>query len=110
MPLRTRAKKARSYELRWMSYELKFHDAALKEWRKLDNNTREQFRKKLAERLEHPRVQASRLHGTKDRYKIKLRDVGYRLVYEVRDAEILVLVLAIGKRDRNAIYKAAEKR
>lgn len=93
-----------------MSYELKFHDAALKEWRKLDNNTREQFRKKLAERLEHPRVQASRLHGTKDRYKIKLRDVGYRLVYEVRDAEILVLVLANGKRDRNAIYKAAEKR
>jgi len=45
MPLRTRAKKARSYESRWMSYELKFHDAALKEWRKLDNNTREQFKK-----------------------------------------------------------------
>ena len=93
-----------------MSYEVKFHDAALKEWRKLDNNTREQFKKKLAERLEHPRVQASQLHGTKDRYKIKLRDVGYRLVYEVRDAEILVLVLAVGKRDRYAVYKAAEKR
>ena len=28
-----------------MSYEVKFHDAALKEWRKLDNNTREQFKK-----------------------------------------------------------------
>jgi mRNA interferase RelE/StbE len=93
-----------------MTYEVKFHNAALKEWRKLDNNAREQFKKKLAERLEHPRVQASQLHGTKDRYKIKLRDVGYRLVYEVRDAEILVLVLAVGKRDRYAVYKAAEKR
>jgi mRNA interferase RelE/StbE len=93
-----------------MTYELGFVDAALKEWRKLDGNTREQFKKKLAERCEHPRVPSGQLSGSKDRYKIKLRSVGYRLVYEVRDAEILVLVLAVGKRERSQVYKVAERR
>ncbi len=93
-----------------MSYELGFLDAALKEWRKLDANIREQFKKKLAERLDNPRAPSAKLHGAKDRYKIKLRTAGYRLVYEVRDAQLIVLVVAIGKRDRNAAYRAAEDR
>ena len=93
-----------------MSCSLKFKEAALKEWRKLDGNLREQFKKKLAERLRNPRVPAAKLSGQKDRFKIKLRNVGYRLVYEVRDAELVVVVVAIGKRERNAVYKAAAKR
>lgn len=93
-----------------MSYELAFLDVALKEWRKLDSNIREQFKKKLAERLEHPRVPAAKLHGSKDRYKIKLRTAGYRLVYEVRDGQLVVLVIAVGRRDRDAVYKAADRR
>jgi mRNA interferase RelE/StbE len=93
-----------------MSFELGFVEAALKEWRNLDNNTREQFKKKLAERLENPRVQSAKLSGSKDRYKIKLRSVGYRLVYEVRDGEVLVVVVAIGKRERGEVYKLADRR
>ncbi|KGD94346.1 type II toxin-antitoxin system RelE/ParE family toxin [Rhizobium sp. YS-1r] len=93
-----------------MSYELAFLDVALKEWRKLDANIRDQFRKKLAERLENPRVPSAQLYGDEDRYKVKLRSAGYRLVYEVRDAQLIVLVIAVGRRDRNAVYKAAEKR
>ena len=93
-----------------MSYELAFLDEALKEWRKLDAVTREQFKSKLAERLENPKIPSARLHGPKARYKIKLRTAGYRLVYEVRDQELLVLVVAVGKRDRNEVYKAALKR
>ena len=93
-----------------MSFELGFLEEALKEWKKLDSNTREQFKKKLAERLIEPRVPSAKLSGHKDRYKIKLRSVGYRLVYEVRDSELIVLVVAVGRRDRNAVYLAAEKR
>lgn len=93
-----------------MTYELGFLDSALKEWRKLDAQTRDQFKKKLAERLDHPHVPASKLSGAKDRYKIKLRNIGYRLVYEVHDTEVIVVVVAVGRRDRNAVYKAAEKR
>ena len=74
-----------------MSYELAFLDEALKEWRRLDSTTREQFKAKLAERLAAPRVPAAKLSGHPDRYKIKLRSAGYRLVYEVRDQVLLVL-------------------
>lgn len=93
-----------------MSYELSFHPDALDEWRKLDKSVRDQFKKKLVECLENPRIPGSRLLGQKDRYKIKLRTVGYRLVYEVRDAKFLVLVVAVGKRERSAVYKSAAKR
>jgi mRNA interferase RelE/StbE len=93
-----------------MTYELGFHPEALNEWRQLDAPVREVFRKKLAKRLENPHVPSARLAGRSDRYKIKLRSVGYRLVYEVRDAQVTVIVVAIGKRERNAVYKAAAKR
>jgi mRNA interferase RelE/StbE len=93
-----------------MSYELNFHPDALDEWRKLDKSVREQFKKKLAERLENPKVPGSQLSGAKDRFKIKLRNAGFRLVYEVRDQQLVVLVVAVGKRERNAVYKAASNR
>jgi mRNA interferase RelE/StbE len=93
-----------------MSYELAFLDEALKEWHKLDATTREQFKARLAERLENPKIPSARLHGPKPRYKIKLRNAGFRLVYEVRDHELLVLVVAVGKRERNQVYKTAERR
>lgn len=93
-----------------MTYELAFLDEALKEWRKLDNVTRGQFKAKLAERLQNPKIPSARLHGAKERYKIKLRNAGYRLVYQVRDRELLVLVVAVGKRERNEVYKIAEHR
>ena len=93
-----------------MSYELAFLDEALKEWRKLNSVTREQFKTKLAERLQNPKIASARLHGFKERYKIKLKSVGYRLVYQVKDRELIVLVVAVGNRDRNEVYKFAERR
>ncbi|HKT62424.1 MAG TPA: type II toxin-antitoxin system RelE/ParE family toxin [Burkholderia sp.] len=71
---------------------------------------RDQFKSRLAERRENPRIASAKLHGHSDRYKIKLRSVGYRLVYEVRDTEVIVLVVAVGRRDRDAVYLAAMKR
>lgn len=93
-----------------MSYKLKFLPTALKEWKKLDNSIQLQFKKKLAERLEKPHFPTSKLSGFENHYKIKLRVSGYRLVYEVIDDELFVLVIAIGKRDRNRVYKKAKKR
>ncbi|KAF1037970.1 type II toxin-antitoxin system RelE/ParE family toxin [Burkholderia sp. Ac-20384] len=93
-----------------MTFELAFLEPALKEWKKLDRTVRDQFKSRLAERLENPRIPSAKLHGHPDRYKIKLRSVGYRLVYEVRDSEVLVLVVAVGRRERDAVYLAAMKR
>ncbi len=93
-----------------MSYSLEFRESALKEWRKLDGGIREQFKKKLAERLERPRVEAARLSGMPDCYKIKLRNAGYRLVYQVDDNRIVVIVVAVGKRENLAVYRVARER
>lgn len=93
-----------------MTYELAFLEAALKEWHRLDSSIQTQLKKKLAERLEQPHVPSARLSGSANRYKIKLRSAGYRLVYEVRDKQLLVLVIAVGRRDRNAVYRLADKR
>jgi len=93
-----------------MTYELRFRQEAKKEWDGLGATVRAQFKKKLAERVENPHVPADRLHGVQNRYKIKLRSAGYRLVYEVRDTELIVSVIAVGKRERNAVYRDAAKR
>ncbi len=105
-----RARAALKSRYRSMTYNLRFHVEAKKEWDKLGATIRAQFKKKLAERLENPHAPASRLHGASDRYKIKLRGVGYRLVYEVRDSELVVSVIAVGKRERNAVYRSAQGR
>ncbi|WP_172910779.1 type II toxin-antitoxin system RelE family toxin [Photorhabdus heterorhabditis] len=81
-----------------MSYSLQFEKRALKEWKKLAHPVKEQLKKKLVERLENPHVPSARLIGRANRYKIKWRSSGYRLVYEVNDSKIILLVIAIGKR------------
>lgn len=93
-----------------MSFRLRFHELALKEWKKLDADLREQFKKKLTERLEHPRIPSAALSGMQDCYKIKLRKVGYRLVYRVDEDVIFVTVIAVGKRDKLRVYAAAQGR
>lgn len=93
-----------------MRFDLRFKAAALDEWQRLDATIRTQFKNKLAERLDNPRIPAAKLSGHPDRYKIKLRSAGYRLVYEVRDAEVVVVVIAVGKRERNQVYALAAKR
>ena len=68
------------------------------------------FTRKLAERLNAPHVPSARLSGMRDCYKIKLRSLGYRLVYQVENEVLVVLVIAVGKRERNKVYKTAAKR
>lgn len=93
-----------------MNYSLEFKKSALKEWRKLDEVIRNQFKKKLAERLLRPRVESARLRGMSNCYKIKLRNAGYRLVYQVDDLRIVIVVVAVDKRDNLTIYRSAEQR
>jgi mRNA interferase RelE/StbE len=88
-------------------YALEFHPKALEEWRSLQKPVREQLKKKLEERLNAPEVPAARIHGGNDLYKIKLLSAGIRLVYQIQNDRLIVLVLSVGKRERNAAYKAA---
>lgn len=90
-----------------MTYSLEFRESAWKEWNKLDRPLREQFKNKLLARLDNPHVESSRLSGMPDCYKIKLRAAGYRLVYQVFDESVVVVVVAVGKREDSAVYRKA---
>lgn len=92
------------------SYRLVFLRDAKKEWDKLGSTIRDQFSKKLVERSKEPHTPSAQLHGMPDCYKIKLRSAGYRLVYRVDDGRLVVIVVAVGKRERNAVYKIAAGR
>ena len=82
-----------------MSYELEFLPSALKEWQKLDNSIKTQFKKKLKERLENPKVAKDKLHGYENIYKIKLKD-----------AQITILVLVVGRRENDEAYELLKDR
>ena len=92
-------------------YRLKFLPAALDEWNALDGSVKTVLKKLLQKRLEQPRVPGAELHGSlRDCYKIKLLKQGYRLVYQVEDGVLVVLVLAVAKREDMAVYRAAIER
>jgi len=101
---------SRKLRLAGMTYRLRFKKKAKKEWDALDSTVRNQFKKKLQERKALPRVEAAKLSGMDDCYKIKLRSIGYRLVYQVRDKDLIISIVVIGKRERNHVYKLAIKR
>jgi mRNA interferase RelE/StbE len=93
-----------------MTYKLRFQELALAEWEKLDATIRERFKSKLQERLQNPRVPTAALSGMPNCYKIKLRSLGYRLIYKVEDNIVSVSVIAIGKREKDKVYKLAKSR
>ena len=93
------------------AYRLAFQNDALVEWSKLDGSVKEPLRRLLKKRLDAPHVKGAELRGElANCYKIKLRTIGYRLIYQVLDQRLVVLVISVGKRDKNAVYEAAIKR
>ena len=93
-----------------MTFELEFDPRAWKEWKKLGDTVRQQFKRSSQRYWSDRGVEANRLHGLPDCYKIKLRGAGYRLVYQVQDERVLVFVVAVGKREREQVYLDAGSR
>jgi mRNA interferase RelE/StbE len=98
-----------TYNLKVTS-RLKFLPSAKKEWDKLDNSIKVQFKKKLKQCLENPHIPAKKLRDFDSAYKITLRSSGYRLVYEVDGQDIVVFVIAVGKRENSVVYDKASER
>ncbi|WP_353169456.1 type II toxin-antitoxin system RelE/ParE family toxin [Providencia sp.] len=72
---------------------------------------REQFKKKLKKLQLNPYIESLRLHGELSNcYKIKLRTSGVRLVCQVIYDEIVIFVVAVGKRENEKVYKSATNR
>jgi len=82
-----------------MTYNLKFHPEALKEWNSLSAADKSYFKKKLKQRLENPHIPGSRLSGGHNLYKIKRMRPPLRLTYHAGDQNLVVTALSVGKRD-----------
>ena len=88
-------------------YRLFFVPSALKEWQGLDGSVKEPMRDLLRKRLDNPHVPGGALHGPLEGYyKIKLRKQGYRLVYGVENDRLIVMVMAVDKREDGTAYRS----
>lgn len=93
------------------AYRLQFVPSAWAEWQRLDGSVKEPLRKLLKKRLDNPHVPGAALHGAlAGHYKIKLNKQGYRLVYGVQDDVLIVMVMAVDKREDSVVYQSAVAR
>ncbi len=80
-----------------MSYEITYARSALKSLRKLDRTAAQRILKVIDALAYDPRPQGSlQLSGGDGELRIRVGD--YRVVYDVRDEELIVLVLRLGHR------------
>ena len=87
-----------------MTYSLEFDRRALKEWNKLGTPCASSSRRNL---LKYSRILALKPIGFANS---PTATAGYRLIYQVLDQEVVVFVIAIGKREREAAYQDAQDR
>lgn len=95
-------------------YDFKFYEEAEKELSKLNNNVKKLFSKKLTQIIKNPEIGKDlgnknnlNLVGLK---KVYFDNKKYRIVYQVKENEIIIYIIAIGKRDNMKVYKDASSR
>ena len=94
-----------------MTYQLKRHDDFLDDWNDLSRDVQIQLKKKLEKVQQNPHIPKNRLKGELSScYKIKLRKAGIRLVYQVIDDEVVILLVTVGKRADSEVYEEAKHR
>lgn len=84
-----------------MAYSVKLSPAAHRQLRKLNDDARQCISKVIDCLAENPRpVAMIKLKG-REGYRIRVGD--FRIIYEVQDNELIVLILKIG--DRKEVYR-----
>lgn len=92
-------------------FRVLFHDGVQDEFFNLDKAIQTRLSRKLAKRAVAPINPADALSGElAGCYKLKDNKSGSRLVYAVIEDKVLLLVIAIGKRERLSVYKIAATR
>jgi mRNA interferase RelE/StbE len=85
-----------------MRYSVELAPAAARQLRKLDRNTQSRILSCLEGLQSDPRPQNSlKLQGSEDLYRVRTGDM--RILYQILDQRLLVLVVKIG--NRRDVYK-----
>lgn len=89
-----------------MAYEIVFKPAAQRDLKKLPQKTQKRLLKGIIALAENPRIQAvEKLAGYEDLFRFRVGN--FRVIFEVHEAEVVVLIVRIG--DRKEIYRLISK-
>ena len=87
-----------------MPYTIKMHPDARDDLAALPRRVQRQIDKKLLSPAKNPRpTQAEPLKGKKNKNLWRVRSGDYRIIYEIRESVLVVLVVRIG--NRKEIYR-----
>jgi len=80
-----------------VAYRIEFKPSAAKEFSQLPKNVQKRITIKVNTLADNPRPRGvEKLEGRENRYRIRVGD--YRVIYEIHDEVLLVLVVRIGHR------------
>ena len=83
-------------------YAVKWAPRAVRDFKKLDRDVQRQIKPHIKRLKTNPRPSGvTKLRGSEDTYR--LRSGAYRVIYEIRDREVLILVLRV--RHRREAYR-----
>lgn len=81
-----------------MTYRILYTEEAARRIRKLDGAVKERVRKAIVRISEHPEL-GKRLTGLlSDRWSYRMGD--WRILYKIREAEVVILILTVGHRSK----------
>ena len=85
-----------------MAYRIEFTPRADKQFRALDKSTQARLGRRIESLADNPRPQGvKKLAGEDDFYRVRVGH--YRIVYQIRDKSLLVLIVRLGH--RSEVYR-----
>jgi len=81
-------------------YTLHFLSSAKKEFKKLDSVAQKSIKEKLILLVENPEILKNNIKALKGEYKgkFRLRIKQYRVVFQVKDEALIIIVVRVGHR------------
>ena len=77
------------------SYRLTFKKSVTKDFRSIPNNDVSRILKRIEGLADNPRPCSEKLSGQE---RFRVRQGVYRIIYEIRDEELVVIVIKVGHR------------
>ena len=78
-------------------YSIEWDTRAVKELKALERNERKKILERVAKLGTNPRPSGcKKLHDKQSAFRIRVGD--YRVIYQIRDSQLLVLVIRVGNR------------